>query len=112
MKKTLELFNLGFESSCEKTPQFKEFARVFKKEFKKELESANATNIEFHVGHFEISGFFTVGTQAWYFMFGDVRFHNHASMYYRKVKDYKDYTGEMNQWIEIKTGMGKGMRLS
>lgn len=109
MKKTLELFAQGFESSSEKTPEFKAFARTFKKEFTSELNSIGATKIEFHVGHFEVSGFYTVGTQAYYFMLSDVRFNNNVHMYYRTAKDYKDYTGGHNCYIELFTGMGKKM---
>jgi len=109
MKKTLELFAKGFESSSEKTPEFNAFARTFKKEFTEELKSIGAQKIEFHVGHFEVSGFYTIGTQVYYFKVNDVRFSNSPSMYYRTAKNYKDYCGGCNQNIEIFTGMGKAM---
>jgi hypothetical protein len=56
MKKTVELLKAGFESSSGKTPEFMHFTRVFKKEFTSELKSIGATDINFSVGHFYVSG--------------------------------------------------------
>jgi hypothetical protein len=117
MKKTRQLLEGGFESSSTKTPEFKAFAKVFKKEFTQELKTINCTNIKFSVGHFYISGFFTDETtqQAYYFSIPDVRelsygiFHNPNSsmnmLLYRTAKDYKDYTGGMNRYARIEVGI-------
>ena len=107
MKHTVSLLERGFESSSVKTPEFKAFARIFKKEFTSELKSIGATDIVFSVGHFYISGFFTIGTQAWYFSIPDVRGSEHKmpQLLYRIAKDYKDYTGGINHYADIRFDM-------
>ena len=110
MNKTLALLKTGFESSSGKTPEFLSLVPVFKKEFKKELTSVGATNIQFNVGHFYISGFYTIGTQSYYFCLDDVRWNSeNSSIYYRTAKDYKDYTGGCNRYTTIQTGMAQLM---
>ena len=119
MKKTLELLKQGFESSSGKTPEFMEFTKVFKKEFTKELKSINAIDIIFSIGHFDISGFFTIDKQAWYFSIPDVRDMDYGleiypnscmnQLLYRTAKDYKDYTGGYNRYAKITTGMAENM---
>lgn len=115
MKKSIAMIRAGFESSCYETDEFKSFFTTFKREFTKELQSVGATNIVFRKGHFYVSGFYTIGTQAWYFTLSDVRGVPHIHgisgipFMYRKCKDYKDYTGESNRWVSMGTGMGAGM---
>jgi len=119
MKETVKLLEAGFESSSVKTPEFKLFARTFKKEFTSELQSIAATDIIFSVGHFYISGFFTIGTQRWYFSTPDVRGMNHAlatkpdstmaKLLYRTADDYNDYTGGVNRYITIRFDMSADM---
>ena len=60
MRKSLAMLRKGFESSSTLTPEFAQFYRTFKSEFTKELKSQGATEIEFHRGHFHLSGFFRV----------------------------------------------------
>jgi hypothetical protein len=111
MKETVKLLEAGFESSCSKTPEFKHFARVFKKEFSCELKSIAATDIVFNVGHFYISGFFTIGTQAWYFSIPDVRGSDYRmpQLMYRTAKHYKDFTGGQNRYVDIRFDMSADM---
>jgi hypothetical protein len=121
MKKTLALLMKGFESSSTKTPEFKSFCSVFKKEFTCELESIGAVDIVFTFGHFYISGFFTIGksNQKWYFSLSDIRGLDYSLVHYpdscqsklmyREVKDYKDYTGKQNRYAKIETGMAEEM---
>lgn len=119
MKQTVKLLEAGFESSSGKTPEFMNFARVFKKEFTTELKSIGATDIVFSVGHFYISGFFTIGTQAWYFSIPDVRGMSYGlfrdpdscmnKLLYREAKDYKDYTGGVNRYAKIRFDMAADM---
>lgn len=101
MKQTLILLLQEFESSSGKTPQFMAFCRVFKKDFLKFLSRYFAENVSFSIGHFEISGFFTIPkqNQVYYFSLGDVRWYK--SMFVRTAKDYKDYTGGRNQNINL-----------
>ena len=111
MKKSIELLNKGFESSSIKTPEFLHFTKVFKKEFTKEMESVTATNIVFSIGHFYISGFFTVNEQKWYFCLQDVRNSEFRipQLMYREVEDYTDYSGAINHWVPITTLMADKM---
>ena len=91
MKKTLRLLRQGFQTSSGMTPEFKAFAKTFKSELKQELESNRATNIVFSVGHFYLSGFYTVENQAWFFCISDVRFSPEEGVMYRRANNYKDY---------------------
>jgi hypothetical protein len=103
MKKTIQLLKQGFESSSGLTLEFRTFYLTFKKEFTKELKTIGATNIVFSRGHFYISGFFTVDGQAYYFNLGDVRGSEYRmpNLMYRTAKDYKDYKGGSNRWVDI-----------
>ena len=113
------MLQAGFESSSSKTPEFKHFARIFKKEFTSELKSIAATDIVFSVGHFYISGFFTIGTQAWYFSIPDVRGMDYClannpnstlcKLLYREARDYKDYSGGQNRYATIRFDMSADM---
>jgi len=119
MKQSLKLLKAGFESSSGKTPEFLHFARIFKKEFTCELQSIGATDIVFSVGHFYISGFFTIDGQAYYFSIPDVRGMNYllarnpdssmCQLLYRTAKDYKDYTGGQNRYAKIRFDMAADM---
>jgi len=119
MKQTVRLLEQGFESSSSKTPQFKAFARVFKKEFTCELKSIGATDIVFSVGHFYISGFFTVDGQVYYFSIPDVRGMDYClannpdstmcQLLYRTATDYKDFTGGQNRYAKIRFDMAQDM---
>ena len=110
MKKTINLLLGEFESSCYATPQFKAFTSVFKSEFKKELKTIKAENIVFSVGHFYLSGFFTVGELIYYFDIGDVRM-TQRTVLIRVAKDYKDYSGGSNHYFEIKQNMFEDKKL-
>ena len=119
MKETVKLLEAGFESSSGKTPEFKAFTRVFKKEFTKELKSIAATDIVFSVGHFYVSGFFTVNGQPYYFRLPDVRGMDYClkanpdstlcQLLYRTARDYKDYTGGENRYARIRFDMSADM---
>jgi hypothetical protein len=103
MKKAIELFKQGFESSSTLTPEFSAFFKTFKKEFTAELKKMGCTKIEIGRGHFYISGFFTSQSgQIYYFSLSDVRSgYEYNSLLYRTAKDYKDFTGGSNQFTTI-----------
>ena len=108
------LRNTQFESSSGKTEQFKQFVRMFKTEFKKEMASIGATDIEFNVGHFYISGFFNMGTKLYYFSLSDVRDFSPSrriSLLYRTAQHRKDWTGGVNQYVNIEENMAQNMNL-
>jgi len=107
MNKTLKLLRAGFQTSCEKTPEFKAFARTFRSELNKELKSIGATDIKYSVGHFIISGFYTLDNRAWYFSLSDVRFFPDERLMYRKAENYQDYTGGVNRQVKIEPGMAQ-----
>ncbi len=108
------LRNTEFESSSVKTPQFKTFASAFKTEFKKELSTVGASNFMFNVGHFYISGFFNVKGKLYYFSISDIRdchLKNKTALLYRTAQHYQDFTGGMNQYVNIEENMAEKMDL-
>ena len=120
MKTSMNMLLAGFESSSGLTPEFQAFARTFKREFTKELQSIGATNVQMSRGHFYMSGFFTVPSgQIYYFLLSDVRGMDYAlknnpnscmtQLMYRTATSYKDYTGGVNRYVRIRTGMAQDM---
>lgn len=107
MKKTIALIH-PFEQGSYNSPAFLSFARTFKSEFKKELESIGASLHKFNTGHFYISGFFTKGDKFFYFSW-----HNgDNNLMYRTAKNDKDFTGGANQWAEINSDLGQRISFS
>jgi hypothetical protein len=119
MKKSLQMLLTGFESSSTLTPEFAQFYRTFKSEFTKELKTVGATEIEFHRGHFYLSGFCRVNGQLWYFSLSDVRGMEYGmkinpdsclnKLLYRTAQHNKDWTGGHNRYATIQTGMANEM---
>lgn len=95
-----------------KSPSFKLYARKFKNDFNKELSTIGAKITSFNAGHYYVSGFFrTKNNECFYFSQSDLRHFNFEKLMYRTAKDEKDYTGGMNRFIEIETGMVSSMIL-
>lgn len=117
MNKSLKMLKHGFQSASTLTPEFAQFYRTFKSEFTKELQSINATEIEFYRLHFGLSGFFRVYGTLWYFSLSDVRGMFQGStedsfmnkMLYRTAKHNRDYTGGSNRYAKIEKGMAENM---
>ena len=104
MKNVLKLTQSHFESSSGRTPEYLSWHRKFKNAFKKFLTARGITDIEIgKPNHFDMSGFFTVKGQAWYFSISDLRWFKDA-MLVRTAKDYKDYSGGMNHYVTLKGG--------
>lgn len=99
-KDFIQSLTQNFESSSQLTSQFQSFHRLFKRDFTNILHSFNADKIEFSRGHFGTSGFFTHKDQVYYFSLGDVRW-NKEHMLIRTAKDYKDYTGGSNGFLNL-----------
>lgn len=95
-----------FGSGSYNSEEFNEFYKDFKKSFTYQLKKLNATNIEFSKGHFNITGFFKVEDQYFYFSLSDVRDMN-STMLIRTAKHNEDYTGGTNNYVHIKNGMYK-----
>jgi len=107
MKKALQETQKTFESASNRTPEYLSWHRLFKREFKKFLTNKGATQIEIgKPNHFDMSGFFTLTGQIWYFSVSDIRW-SKESMLIRTAKSYKDYTGGMNQFISLQGGEEK-----
>ena len=103
MKRAISLTKMNFESSCYKTPQYVSWFKSFKADFKKFLNSKGITEIDISKpNHFDMSGFFRKGTQAYYFHVGDLRWYK-SDMLIRTAKDFKDYTGGSNDSISLES---------
>lgn len=99
------------------SPRFQDFVRKFRSAFTRELKSVGATEIVVNQGHYYLFGFFTIGTQAYYFSVGDIRWIFHCGgckipLLYRTAQHYKDWTGGMNHFVEIESGMINKMKLT
>ena len=114
MKKVATLLAYGeshFGSGSYNTEEFHTFFDLFKRSFNKELKSIGATKVEYSKGHFCLSGFFTVDTQAYYFSVSDVRgrFDKNPQLLVRTATSYTDYTGGSNNYFRVEPGMTKIM---
>jgi len=102
MNKALQSTKQEFQSSCVKTPEYLSWHRLFKKEFSKFLITLGATTAKIgKPNHFDMSGFFTINGQDWYFRIEDVRW-SKETMLLRTVKSYADYTGWRNHSVPLK----------
>lgn len=99
-------YNTEFESSMYATKQFDGFVRLFKREFKRFLNSFyGVKKLEFSKGHFYVSGFFELDSgEIYYFSTSDVRTKFLNSLLIRTAKDFKDYKGGENNFITMKEG--------
>lgn len=105
MRKALAQTNEHYETSSGRTPEYLSWHRTFKREFTKFLTEKGATSIEIgKPNHFDISGFFVVDNQTWYFRIEDIRW-SKTDMLIRTAKSNKDYTGGRNQSIPLNKGI-------
>jgi len=89
---------------------FKEFFRKEKNRITRNLKEMGCTDIQMSYGFYYFSGFFTSASgQVFYFSCSDVRHFGYNQLLYRTAKDYKDYSGGGNNYIEVNNL--KGMRL-
>ena len=103
----MKLIKQEFESSTGRTPQYMEFHRTFKREIKKLLEP-HVKRIEVSKpNHFDVSGFFELNDgRIYYFSLSDLRW-SKEKLLVRTAKDFKDYTGGMNQYIPLDDNFGE-----
>ena len=101
MKKSMKLIAEDFESSAYRTPQYLTFHRTFKREFTALLKPY-ISRIEFITpNHFDVAGFFEMNDgKIWYFSISDLRW-SKGAMLIRTAKDFKDYTGGQNRYVNI-----------
>lgn len=111
MERIIKLLDQGFVSSTKTTAEFKSFARKFKNDFQKQLDKIDAKITFYNTGHFYVSGFFRFNESGtcYYFSISDVRFFNDKKLLYRTAKDEKDFTGGMNQYVNLSDNMAKEM---
>ena len=103
-----------FSSGGRNSEQFNTFFNDFLKSFTYQLKRLKATEIEFSKGHFELSGFFKINEQHYYFSLGDVRhgyifntYSQKPELLIRTTQYNKDYTGGQNTFVAIQDGMYK-----
>jgi hypothetical protein len=53
--------------------------------------------------HFDMSGFFTLNGQMWWFRIEDLRW-SKQNMLIRTVQSYKDYCGGFNKYVPLDRG--------
>lgn len=83
------------------TNEVNKFILSLKNQFKK----LGAKKIVAKMHYKYISGFFTVNEQAYYFSTSN--FDNYSRLLIRTAKDYQDFTGGSNNFVDIKNGMYK-----
>jgi len=116
MKRIIKLLDNGIQDDGGyKSAEFKSFARLFKNDFQKELNTIDAKIVNFSIGHYYVSGFIKLPNgNLYYFSVDDIRhsqlLYNYR-MLYRTAEHEKDYTGGGNQWINIETGMSELMNM-
>lgn len=83
---------------------FKAFFRKEKKRISAILTQKGCTDIEMWFGFYYFSGFFTSPTgQVYYLSCSDVRHFGYKTLLIRTAENYNDYSGGMNQYVDITT---------
>ena len=104
--KVLNHLNKGIENCGGYTGEdFRIFCREFKSMIESELKLVGATNYKQMNGHYYISGFFTLGEQVYYINISDVRYDKVDNILIRTAKDYSDFMGGTNNYINIESSM-------
>ena len=106
--------NAGIQDDgCYTSQDFRKLAREFKSMVTEQLEKVGGTNYQQSVGHYYLSGFFTIGEQIYYISFnvergGYVSRNNKKyEVLIRTAESYKDFTGGCNHFIQIQEDMFK-----
>ena len=101
MIKTMDLIKEDFVSSCYKTEQYKNFHKVFKREFSKMMKPITKKIKISKINHFDINGFFkTNNNKTYYFSISDLRY-NKDKMLFRTATDFKDFMGGQNCFFPV-----------
>lgn len=99
--RVLYLLAFDFESSCERTPQYREFHRIFRTEFTRLLKPHISEIKISPPNHFDVYGFFETNEgQIFCFSIGDLRWDKELMMI-RTAKDFNDHNGGSNNFITI-----------
>ena len=103
-----KMLSINFDSSSGKTEQYATFCRVFRKQFKKmladnfDLKGIDGWNSNPHfsqTGFFELGGFDHDSPRVFYFSIEDLRWS--PTFMIRRAKDFKDYTGGSNDYLNV-----------
>ncbi len=87
-------------SGSDLSPQFKSWVRKEFKRITKELTKLGCTEIQFNYGFYFFSGFFKAPSgQVYYMLSSDVRHFRYERLIYRTAKDYSDFTGGGNNYV-------------
>lgn len=106
MKDVLKRLKAGIkDEGCYTSKDFKNFARLFKNRFNKEILKVGGTNHEQHTGHYYLSGFFDVNNQSYYYSISDVRHFRVDNILIRTAQNHKDFTGGSNHYIPLGENM-------
>jgi len=90
-------------SGSDLSDNFKVWFRKEKNRITKTLKLLGCTKIELNYGFYYFSGFFTSKSgQVYYMSCSDVRHFPYNNLLYRTAKDYNDFTGGANQYINPK----------
>ena len=91
------------DTGCYASEDFKKFSREFKSMVLEQLKQINGVEYKQNTGHYYISGFFKVDEQPYYISISDVRYSypQNVNLLIRTAKDYKDYTGGSNHYINF-----------
>lgn len=79
----------------------------FQTSLRNQFKKFDAKNIEFSIGYYYLSGFFTVEDQYYYFSISDVRHFNDGEILVRTAKHNKDFTGGSNRFFKMTAGLGE-----
>ena len=82
---------------------FKKFFRNEKRRITENLKAIGCTNIKLDYGFYYFMGFFNSPSgQLYYLSCSDVRHFGYTQLLYRTAKHYKDFSGGMNQYVDVK----------
>jgi hypothetical protein len=80
---------------------FRKFFTKEKKRITNELTKLGCTNVQMSRQFYYFYGFFTAPSgQIYYFSCSDVRHFGYKQLLYRTAKNYTDYSGGSNQYID------------
>lgn len=79
----------------------KSFCRKFSNEIKKQLQKIGATEYKQYNNYFYISAFFKFKNKCFYINTTDIRFSILDNLLIRECKDYNDFTGCHNNYIDF-----------
>ena len=99
-------YSYNMESDCRETQEFREFFEELKKSLKNACKYHGVKLLRLEKSHFGAFGFFkNQNDRIVYFSIGDTRGFCDIwwkRVLYRTAKDINDYTGDYNQFCELK----------